>query len=273
MKFGNTALQVGKKTLMMGVLNVTPDSFSDGGKFISASKAVEHALKMIQDGADIVDVGGESTKPGSDAVEIQEELNRVIPVIQKLAQKTTTPISIDSYKPEVVEKALEAGAGMINDVNGLRSKGMAELAAEYDVPVCIMHMQGTPKNMQQNPVYKNVIKEVKSFLKKQADNAIKKGVDKNKIIIDPGIGFGKTTEHNIQLIRNLKEFKKLGYPVMVGPSRKAFIGNILNLPVEERLSGTIAAATICAINGADIIRVHDVREVKQAILLAETIIR
>jgi dihydropteroate synthase len=162
---------------------------------------------------------------------------------------------------------------MINDINGLRTPGMAEIAAKYDLPVCIMHMQGAPKNMQQNPTYANVIKDIKKFLKKQAEYAVKKGVDKSKIIVDPGIGFGKTLEHNIEIIRNLKQLKKLGYPILIGPSRKAFIGKILDAPVEERLAGTIAAATICAINGADIIRVHDVKEIKQALKLTEAIIK
>ncbi|MCX6695336.1 MAG: dihydropteroate synthase [Candidatus Altiarchaeota archaeon] len=273
MKFGKFELPVGERVLVMGIVNVTPDSFSDAGKFASTEKAVEHALRMAEDGADIIDVGGESTRPGSEPVSVDQEISRVVPVIREISRKAGVPISIDSCKPEVVEKALQAGASMINDVNGLRGEGMAELAARYDVPVCIMHMQGTPKEMQKNPSYDDVVKDVKSFLKKQADYAVKKGVSRNKIIVDPGIGFGKTTEHNIELIRKIREFKKLGYPVLIGPSRKAFIGNILNAPVGERLAGTIAASVVCAVNGADVIRVHDVKEVVQALRLAETIIR
>ena len=272
MKFRKHELPVGGRVLIMGILNVTPDSFSDAGKYFSCGSAVDHALKMIEDGADVIDVGGESTRPGAESVSIDEELGRVIPVIKELA-KTGTPISIDSYKPDVAKKALAAGAAMINDINGLRSEGMAELAAKYDTPVCIMHMQGTPRDMQKNPAYADVVKDIKHFLKKQAEYAIKKGVKKDRILIDPGIGFGKTTEHNIQIIKNIGEFKKLGYPVLIGPSRKSFIGNILNIPVEERLAGTIAASTICAINGADMLRVHDVKGVKQAVKLAERIIK
>jgi len=271
MKFGKYNLPVGERTLVMGILNVTPDSFSEGGEFFDRKLALIHALQMIADGADIIDVGGESTRPGSEVVSIEEELERVIPVIKELAPKTAIPLSIDSYKPEVVEKAVAAGASMINDVYGLRSTGMTEVAAKCKMPVCIMHMQGTPKNMQENPVYKDVVKEISGFLKKQAEHAIKDGVDKSQIIVDPGIGFGKTVEHNIEIIRNLQEFKKLGYPLLVGPSRKAFIGKITGAPVTERLPGTIAASTICTINGADIIRAHDVKEMKQAVKITEAL--
>ena len=273
MKFGKKDLPVGERILIMGVLNVTPDSFSDGGQFLSQTKAIEHAFRMVAEGADIIDVGGESTRPGAEAVSVDEELTRVLPVIKEVARKTDVPVSIDSYKPEVAEKAIQSGASMVNDIYGLRAKGMAEVAAKYKIPVCIMHMQGTPRDMQLNPVYADVIKDIKKFLKTQAEYAIKKGVGKDQIIVDPGLGFGKTLEHNIQIIKKLKDFKKLGYPILIGPSRKSFIGKILDVPVNERLTGTIAATTICAMNSADILRVHDVREIRQAVKIVETVIR
>ncbi len=262
-----------KKTYIMGILNVTPDSFSDGGKFFSKNLAIEHGLEMAEEGADIIDVGGESTRPGSEPISLDEELNRVIPVIEGIRKSKKIPISIDTYKPEVAKAALEAGASMINDIYGLRFPRMLELVAEEGVPIVIMHMKGTPKDMQQNPVYEDVISEIYRFLSDQVKKATDGGVRKESIIIDPGIGFGKTKEHNLELIRRLSEFKSLGQPILVGPSRKSFIGFTLNLPVEERLEGTIAVSTLAIWEGANILRLHDVKEGVRAARMADAILR
>jgi len=262
-----------ENTLIMGILNVTPDSFSDGGNFNSINSAVEHAQKMVDDGADIIDIGGESTRPRAKPVASDEEIKRVLPVLKKISKEVEVPISIDTYKSEVAKICLEEGASMINDITSfIGDKKLVDIVKKYDVPVCLMHMKGTPQNMQKNPYYKDIIAEIKDFLKKRADLAIKKGIKKDKIIVDPGIGFGKRTgsgiEDNCTILANLKEFKKLGYPVLVGPSRKTFIGNISDkkrLVSSDRLEGSIAAAVMSAVNGADIIRVHDVRETKRAL--------
>lgn len=265
-------LKYGRKTYVMGILNVTPDSFYDGSVHNTRKEALDHAGEMIANGADIVDVGGESTRPGAEEVSVGEELARVKPVIEKLASEKTL-VSIDTYKPEVASVACEFGARMINDINGLRTPGMAEVAVEYDVPVVIMHMQGTPRNMQDNPQYGDVVLDIKKFFMERAEYAVKSGIKKENIILDPGIGFGKTVEHNLRIIKRLHEFKKLGYPLLVGPSRKSFIGNILGLPAEERLEGTLAAVTACIAGGADIVRVHDVREAVRASRVADAIYR
>lgn len=255
--------------LIMGVLNVTPDSFSDGGKFFDQKAAIKHAQQMIKDGADIIDVGGESTRPDSEPVSKEEELRRVLPLIKAL-KDSPVPLSIDTMKPEVADAALNAGASILNDVTGLRNQEMVKIAAKHNVPTIIMHMLCTPKTMQANPEYKDVVKEVKSYLKTQAEKAKAAGI--TQIIIDPGIGFGKTVEHNLQLIKHIPEFKKLGYPVLMGPSRKSFIGKLLNIDnPEDRLEGTLAAVTACVLNGADILRVHDVKECKRAIQIAHAI--
>lgn len=268
-----------ENTLIMGILNVTPDSFSDGGKFSSINSAVEHAQKMVDDGADIIDIGGESTRPGAKPVTADKEIKRVLPVLKKINKIVNVPISIDTYKSEVAKICLEEGASIINDITSFRGdKKLVDIVKKYGVPVCLMHMKGTPQNMQKNPYYKNVIAEIKDFLKKRAEYAIKKGIKKDKIIVDPGIGFGKRTgsgiEDNCKILANLNEFKKLGYPVLVGPSRKTFIGNISsNKPLvpEDRLEGSIAAAVVSSINGADIIRVHDVKKTKCALNIVNCI--
>lgn len=252
----------------MGVLNVTPDSFSDGGLFIDTDKAVEHAMQMVKDGADIIDIGGESTRPGSEPVSNKEELARIEPVIKKLA-KMNVPISIDTYKPFVAEKCVEAGAGIVNDITGLRNKEMVDLVSKLKVPAIAMHMKGEPRNMQQNPYYKDAVKEIKEFLRKNVSRAKKSGA--KNIIIDPGIGFGKTTEHNLQILKRLEEFKELKCPILVGTSRKSFIGNVTGLRVDERLEGTIASIAIAVMNGANIVRVHDVKECKKAVQIADAI--
>lgn len=257
------------KTLIMGVLNVTPDSFSDGKLFFDAEKAVMHAKKMVEEGADIIDIGGESSRPGSDPISDEEEIQRVSPIIKKLAREIKIPISIDTYKPKVAEECIKTGASMINDINGLRNPQMINVVARYKVPVIIMHMKGSPKTMQDNPVYKDVVREIKQFLSHQVKKAKKAGI--KDIIIDPGIGFGKTTEHNLEILKNLNKFKELKRPILVGPSRKSFIGNIIGLPVGERLEGTIAAISIAIFNGANIVRVHDVKECKRAAMVVDAI--
>ena len=258
------------RTLIMGVLNVTPDSFSDGGLYLDPLKAVAHAEKMVQEGADIIDIGGESSRPGSEPISEKEELQRIQPIVEKLLEEIRVPISIDTYKPRVAKACLEMGVHMLNDINGFREESMVALAAQYNVPAVIMHMQGKPKNMQANPTYLNVVEEVKTFLSQQIKKAKEAGV--KEVIIDPGIGFGKTTEHNLQLLKHLHEFKELDCPILVGVSRKSFIGNITGLPVNERLPGSISAMTIAIMNGANIVRVHDVFECKKAAQIADAIL-
>lgn len=247
--------------LVMGILNVTPDSFSDGGQFFNPGKAVEHGLKMAADGAAIVDVGGESTRPGSAPVSIDEQIKRVVPVIEALCEKADVPVSIDTYKFEVAEAALEAGAGMINDITALGDERMGELAAERRVPVVLMHMQGTPVTMQIEPKYDDVVGEVLEFLLGRAKLAEKNGISRDMVFIDPGIGFGKTTKHNLLLLRNIDKFVASGYRVLVGTSRKKFIGNITGKETPaERIFGTAATVALCAAAGVSVVRVHDVAE-------------
>ncbi|MDI6716393.1 MAG: dihydropteroate synthase [Actinomycetota bacterium] len=259
-KAGRFELDLSSKTYVMGILNVTPDSFSDGGKFFDYTLAAEQGRRMALEGADIIDIGGESTRPGADPVSVDEELKRVIPVIEKLSTELDVPISIDTYKPQVAKEALEAGASIVNDVSGLRDDKMIELIAEKNVPVVIMHMKGTPRDMQINPSYDDVVSEVADWLDSQARKAISAGISRDNLLIDPGIGFGKTLEHNVEIIRCLSAFKSLGYPIVLGTSRKSFIGAILDLPVEERLEGTLATLAYGIIQGANIVRVHDVKE-------------
>ena len=258
----------------MGILNVTPDSFSDGGWYLNTKSAVEHAKGMVQDGADIVDIGGESSRPGAEPVPVQVELERVLPVIKALSKKIDAPISIDTYKADVAKEALKAGASIINDISGLRfDTMMVKVAADADAPVIIMHMKGTSMDMQKRPVYKDVVKEILSFFKERICFAVKNGIKKNKIIIDPGIGFGKTVKHNLEIIKRLSEFKILGVPILLGPSRKSFIGKILNVDIDKRLEGTAAAVAISIANGANIVRVHDVKAMAEVARVAEAILR
>jgi len=263
-------------------LNVTPDSFSDGGRFYSVDRAVEHAVQMVRDGADIIDIGGESTRPGSLGVSVEDEINRIVPVLEELVDKISIPISIDTYKSEVARKALDLGISMVNDVTALQGdKKMVNVVAEYDVPVCLMHMKGNPRDMQLDPRYDNVVEEIKGFLRERAEYALFNDVKKENIIVDPGLGFGKRTgrgvEDNITILRNLSEFKELGYPVLVGASRKTFIGNVCGrdaqLPVSDRLEGSLAAAVVAVINGADIVRVHDVKETRRCINLVDCVVK
>ncbi|MFQ6032835.1 MAG: dihydropteroate synthase [Candidatus Zixiibacteriota bacterium] len=271
--FSKRILDLSSRAHLMGILNVTPDSFSDGGKFLRTEDAVRRGIKMAEEGADIIDVGGESTRPGSDPVTIEEELSRVIPVIEALSQKIDIPISIDTYKSEVAKKALDAGAEMINDISALRfDPQMKKIADEYQVPIVLMHIKGTPKNMQENPYYDDVITEITEYLKQSIEIAQKAGIGREKIIIDPGIGFGKRLEDNLNILKNLKKFSILDCPILVGPSKKSFIGKILDLPVEERLEGSLAALAVSIMNGANIIRVHDVKESKRVATLVDAIL-
>ncbi len=255
----------------MGIVNVTPDSFSDGGKYFSVDKAVSHALQLVSDGADIVDIGGESSRPGSESISTEEELDRVIPVIQKLKKNIDIVISIDTTKADVATEAIKNGADIINDISALRfDERMAMVAAANDTPVIMMHMQGMPKNMQLNPQYDDVVREVYSFFEERKSFAIQHNV--KQIMIDPGIGFGKNLIHNLVLLKNLFAFTSLNLPIVVGTSRKSFIGKITGKDVDERLGGTIASSVHAIINGANIIRVHDVKQMKNAAAVHEAII-
>ncbi|MDO8535550.1 MAG: dihydropteroate synthase [Candidatus Omnitrophota bacterium] len=262
------------KTYIMGVLNVTPDSFYDKGKFFDLKKAVKHALEMERDGADIIDVGGESTRPGARDVSADEELRRVVPVISAIAKKVKIAISVDTRKAKVAFAALEAGAVIINDVSALRDDpDMAVVAARHQAGVILMHMKGKPEDMQAGPKYKDVVKDVIKSLKASIALAKRAGIKENKIIIDPGIGFGKTLRHNLEILRDLRCFKKLGYPLCVGTSRKSFIGKVLGSEdPEDRLTGSLATAVMAAINGANIIRVHDVSPTYQALKMVDRIL-
>lgn len=282
LKIGNKTFELGKKTIIMGILNVTPDSFSDGGDFISVDNAVKHALEMEKEGADIIDIGGESTHPGALKINIDEELNRITHVVEELVKKLRIPISIDTCKSEIAKKTLDLGASMINDITAFQGdKKLVNIVAGYNVPVCLMHMKGNPRNMQVNPEYEDIVKEIYSFLKERTEYAMFCDVKSENLIIDPGIGFGKRTgrgiEDNCVILHRLSELNKLGYPVMVGASRKTFIGNICGkdkpLPASERLEGSLAAAALAVVNGADILRVHDVKETKRCIDLVDSIIR
>ena len=255
--------------IVMGILNVTPDSFSDGGQFFDAGRAVEHGLQMAADGAAIIDVGGESTRPDSASVGASEQIKRVVPVIKALCEKVDVPISIDTYRYEVAKAALEAGAGMINDITALSDERVAELAAEHEVPVVLMHMQGTPATMQLEPKYEDVVSEVLEYLVSRAKRAEQFGVSKDMIFIDPGIGFGKTLEHNLLLLKNIDKFVAAGYRVLVGTSRKSFIGKLTGKEKpSDRIFGTAATVALYAIAGVSIARVHDVAEMVDVVKVA-----
>lgn len=260
-------LELGKRTLIMGILNVTPDSFSDGGKYYTPQKALEHAAQLISEGADILDIGAESTRPGHKEISAEEEWSRLEPVLKELVKKTPIPISLDTQKAEIAEKALDLGVHIINDIWGLQKDNeMARVAGAYGCPVVIMHNRN-------NTCYRDLIGEILRFLARSIELAIKSGVQEDRIIIDPGIGFGKTTEQNIEVIRRLKELKSLGFPVLLGVSRKSVIGNTLNLPVQERLEPSIALGVLGIASGVDIIRVHDVLPHKKAALMADQVLR
>jgi len=264
---------MGKKTLLMGVINVTPDSFSDGGIFANVDDAVEYGMRMEEDGADIIDVGGESSRPGSEPISAEEEIKRVIPVIESLGKRTTIPISIDTTKSEIARMALEAGAEMVNDISALRfDEKMAGMVAHYKVPVVLMHMRGTPKTMQEGDLgYSSLRGDIIDFLKKRIAEATSAGIERENIIIDPGIGFGKTAEDNIRLVKYLEEFKGLGRPILIGTSRKGFIGKTIGGGTEERMEGTAATVTAAILNGAHVVRVHDVGFMKKVAMMADAI--
>lgn len=264
----NAAALIGKKPLVMGVLNVTPDSFSDGGQFTRLDLALEHAEQMVHQGAAIIDVGGESTRPGASAVSTQQELDRVIPVIEKIAANLDCIISLDSSCPQVMETAAQAGASLLNDVRAFQREGALQVAAKTGLPVCLMHMRGEPKTMQQQPHYDSVVAEVQAFLLTRVEACLEAGIERNKIIIDPGFGFGKTLDHNLQLLESLAQLKELGLPLLVGMSRKSMIGAILNNETGERLYGGLALAAIAVTQGANIIRTHDVGPTSDAVAVA-----
>jgi len=267
-------LESGKKlnfdhVYIMGIVNATPDSFYPGSR-IKKDKLIDIVSKMIDDGAEIIDVGGESTRPGAEEVPLDEELNRVVPVIETIKKNFDVIVSVDSYKSKVADESLKVGADIVNDISALRfDKNMVNVIRKFDCPVILMHMKGTPKDMQKNPYYEDPVLEIYEFLKERIEFAKRNGIE--KIIIDPGIGFGKRLTDNLLIIKNLSKFKELGYPILLGASRKSMIGMILDLPVEERLEGTLAITAIGVVNGADIIRVHDVKENYRAVKVAEAI--
>jgi len=263
---------MGCRTAIMGVLNVTPDSFYDGGRRPDAEKAIADGVELAAAGADIIDIGGESTRPGARSISEEEELDRVLPVVRGLRREVSIPISIDTYKSHVARAALGEGADIVNDISALRfDPAMAALVADEKVPVILMHMQGTPRTMQAEPRYSDVVREVKDFLAAQMRHGLENGIELQRIIIDPGIGFGKTLEHNLSLLRGLADLSTLGQPLLLGASRKAFIGKILNVTPDERLEGSLAAAVAAVLAGASIIRAHDVKETRRAVSIADAI--
>ena len=265
-------LDFNSRTHIMGILNLTPDSFSGDGIYNDISRAIEEAERIIGEGADIIDIGGESTRPGSEPVSVEEETRRVIPVIKELAKKIDMPISIDTKKSEVAERAMDNGALIINDITGLTSDAMVKISVKYSAKVILMHMKGTPLTMQHNPFYSDVINEIKESLSCMIRSSEAKGVKPENIIVDPGIGFGKTPENNLEIINNLSSFKELGHTILIGPSRKSFIGSILGIGTEQRIFGTAAAIAIAIKNGANIIRVHDVKEMTHVAKIVDAII-
>ena len=268
------SLTFGERTWIMGILNVTPDSFSDGGRYLDANRAIDCAHQMIEDGADIIDIGGESSRPGALPVSTDEELTRVLPVIETLVNGTDTLISIDTYKPTVARNALQAGAHIVNDITALGDLEMTEVVAEMDAGLILMHMKGVPHTMQRSPAYHDLIPEILTFLRNRVDKAQAEGVCPDQIMIDPGIGFGKTAEHNLEILRSLDAFRSLDKPILIGTSRKAFIGKILNLPnPDDRLEGTAATVTWAIAHGADVVRVHDVKAMCQVAQMTDAIHR
>jgi len=274
LEWGSYRLDLEKRTHVMGVLNVTPDSFSDGGLFLESEKAIEHGIAMAEEGADFIDIGGESTRPFSRSVSSDEEIERVVPVIEALAREIRVPISIDTWKGVVAREALKAGASMINDISALRlDPDVSFVAAESGVPVILMHMKGTPENMQKNPVYDDLLGDIKGFLEDAVERAMEAGIREDLILIDPGIGFGKTFDHNLQIIRQLPSFLSLGRPLLIGTSNKAFIGEILGKKVNERMTGTMATVAIAAMHGAHVVRVHNVKEAVETVRMVDAIKR
>lgn len=272
------SLEVGRRTLVMGILNCTPDSFSDGGRYFEKQAAIDHALQMVEDGADIIDVGGESTRPagpygaGAEPVSDAEEMERVIPVIEALAKQTPVALSIDTYKSSVAIAAIRAGASMVNDISGFQFDPlMPEIVAQSRAAAVIMHIKGTPRDMQQNPSYGNLMDELYQYFDERLQMASSAGISAEQIVIDPGLGFGKRLQDNYEILRRLEEFRGLGCAILVGPSRKSFIGKALDLPVDQRLEGTAAAVALAVANGAHIVRVHDVKEIHRVVKIADMV--
>jgi dihydropteroate synthase len=274
LSWSDHVLDLDLKTRVMGILNVTPDSFSDGGQYLESNTAIERGITMAREGADIIDVGGESTRPYSRKITVSEELDRVVPVIEGLKKELAIPISIDTCKGEVAQGALKAGASMINDISALRfDPDMASIAAEAGVPVILMHMKGMPEDMQKNPTYGDLIPEIFGFLEDAIERSVSAGIKRDVIIVDPGIGFGKTFDHNLKIIKELSRFEALERPVLLGPSNKAFIGHILGKEVNERDTGTMATIAYGVINGAHIVRVHNVKKAVETVRMIEAIRR
>lgn len=266
------SLKLAGRTALVGILNVTPDSFSDGGRYLNADEAIAHGVRLAEEGADLIDIGGESTRPGARPVSAEEELERVLPVIRGLRRAVAIPLSIDTYKSRVARAALDEGADVVNDISALRfDPAMASLVATENVPVVLMHMQGTPRTMQERPFYRDVVAEVRDFLSERFRFALAEGVKPEQIVVDPGIGFGKDLEHNLALLRDLSALAALGRPILVGPSRKTFVGKILGIGPEDRLEGSLAAAVAAVLAGANMIRMHDVREARRAIAIADAL--
>jgi dihydropteroate synthase len=255
-----------ERALIMGVVNVTPDSFSDGGRYLDAEAAASHARRLIEEGADLIDIGGESSRPGAEGVSAEEELRRVVPVLRRL-QDVSVPVAIDTVKPEVMRAAVEEGAAMINDISALGAPGSLTIVAESNAAVCLMHMRGEPRTMQANTEYRDVVAEVIRFLKERADAARAGGIGPERIVVDPGFGFGKRPEHNLELLRSLRSIAELGYPVLAGLSRKSTLGALTGKPVGERLAASVAAALLAVQQGARIVRVHDVAATKDALAI------
>ncbi len=274
LNFSHHRVDLTRKVAVMGILNLTPDSFYDGGKYRTEKEILKRVEQMIEEGADIIDVGGESTRPGIDPISWEEEARRAVPYVQKIAHRFKIPISIDTYKARVAKEACEAGAEMVNDISGLRfDPEMAKVVSSRKAFLAIMHIKGTPKTMQDNPRYESLMDEIISYLKKGLEIACEAGIDLEKVIVDPGIGFGKTVEHNLFILKNLKKLKILGRPILIGVSRKSFIGKVLNLPLEERLSGGLAATSVAVMGGARVVRTHDVKETRQVVDLVNAILQ
>lgn len=266
------SLKLAGRTALVGILNVTPDSFSDGGRYLNADEAIAHGVRLAEEGADLIDIGGESTRPGARPVSAEEELERVLPVIRGLRRAVAIPLSIDTYKSRVARAALDEGADVVNDISALRfDPAMASLVVTENVPVVLMHMQGTPRTMQERPFYRDVVAEVTDFLSERFRFALAEGVKPEQIVVDPGIGFGKDLEHNLALLRDLSALGSLGRPILVGPSRKTFVGKILGIGPGDRLEGSLAAAVAAVLAGANMIRMHDVREARRAIAIADAL--
>lgn len=272
--FGKRQWTLGDRPRLMGIVNVTPDSFSDGGNFRDPQRAVDHALQLVEDGADILDLGGESTRPGAEPVSLEDELRRVLPVVELLAGQTDVPLSIDTTKAEVARHCLQAGAEIVNDISGLTfDDGMPEVCAEYEAGIVCMHIKGTPQTMQQDPSYEDCVQEIRDWLQARLEFLESRGLKAEQTIIDPGIGFGKTAEHNLTLLSSVQLFRALGRPVLVGHSRKRFLKKVIGRDVDERLAGTVGVAIALAAQQTDIIRVHDVAAVRDSITAYRTVMQ